>query len=62
MGRPGDPNLSIINMRLRKQDIATAREQAKKLGIYYQQIIRMWVAEAAEQARRLEKIHANQNT
>ena len=51
MPRIADPNLVLINLRLRKQDIQEARRQSKKLGIPYQHVIRSWVASMSSEKR-----------
>jgi hypothetical protein len=51
MPRKKDLGLILINLRLRKKDVAQAKRLAKERNIPYQHVIRTWVASAAEGAR-----------
>lgn len=47
MSRIGNPDLKAVNLYLMKRDIATARREARRRGIGYQQVIRGWVSDGA---------------
>jgi predicted DNA binding CopG/RHH family protein len=47
MPRPKSVGLVIVNLRLRKKDVAEAKRQARALGVPYQHLIRAWVAAGA---------------
>jgi len=51
MPRVKNPDLRIVNMRLRRQDIHTARVVARARVIPYQHVIRGWVSEMAKRER-----------
>lgn len=51
MPRAKNPELRLIAIRLREQDITVARRKARALGIPYQHVVRTWVAEAATASR-----------
>jgi predicted DNA binding CopG/RHH family protein len=49
MPRKKDPGLALVNLRLRKKDIAAARRRGREFGIPYQHVIRAWVAAMASE-------------
>jgi len=50
---PREPiSLERITIRLRVADVRRARDEGKRLAIPYQHVIRGWVADAAEAARK----------
>jgi len=49
--RPKDPSLVLISLRLRRRDIAAARQVAKRESIPYQLVIRRWVMAEAQRQR-----------
>ncbi len=48
MGRVKSRDLVLVNLRLRKKDVAEARREAQRLSIPYQHVIRGWVSEGAD--------------
>jgi hypothetical protein len=47
-----NPDLVLITLRLRGEDVRRARAEAKRLSIPYTHVIRGWVAEAATRMRK----------
>lgn len=47
-----NPDLVIITLRVRKQDVAKARKVAKTEAIPYQHVLRRWISSGAEAARK----------
>ena len=51
MPRRKDDQLKLLSMRLRREDIDTARRTGRNQGLPYQHVIRRWVAIMAEKER-----------
>jgi predicted DNA binding CopG/RHH family protein len=45
-------DLVLITIRLRREDVAYARAEAKRRTVPYQHVIRGWVADAVDAAKR----------
>lgn len=54
MPRAKNPDLHLVAIRLRMQDIAVARRRSRQLGIPYQHIVRRWVTEGAARPEPLD--------
>ena len=49
--RPKNPNLVLVNLRLRRGDVVEAKEHAVRMAVPYQHVIRGWVAAGAAMLR-----------